>query len=73
MSSGQLFPERETLFKKPLLYIRWVAGDGYVRGLSIIGHVDVIVAEITRGEMRWVECSTEFASVSAAGALGFKT
>jgi len=30
MSSGQLFPERETLFKKPLPYIRWVTGDGYV-------------------------------------------
>src|SRR5467141_59771 len=42
MSSGQL---RETLLKKPLLYIRWVAGDGYVRGLRIIGHIDVIVSK----------------------------
>jgi hypothetical protein len=46
MSSGQPFPERETLLKKPLLYIRWVAGDGYVRGSRIIGHVDVIVSKI---------------------------
>src|SRR5258708_20238872 len=42
MSSCQL---RETLLKKPLLYIRWVAGDGYVRGLRIIGHIDVIVSQ----------------------------
>src|SRR5260370_17330101 len=42
MAGGQL---RETLLKKPLLYIRWVAGDGYVRGLRIIGHIDVIVTK----------------------------
>ena len=42
MSSGQL---RETQLKKPLLYIRWVAGDGYVRGPRIIGHIDVIVSK----------------------------
>src|SRR5258708_12520228 len=64
MSSGQL---RETLLKKPLLYIRWVAGDGYVRGLIIIGHIDVIVLKNPLATTRCAGRKSEMADWNGPG------
>jgi hypothetical protein len=64
MSSGQL---RETLLKKPLLYIRWVAGDGYVRGLRLIGHIDVIVLKNPLATTRCAGRKSEMADWNGPG------
>src|SRR5258707_10764622 len=64
MSSGQL---QETLLKKPLLYIRWVAGDGYVRGLRIIGHIDVIVLKNPLATTRCAGRKSEMADWNGPG------
>src|SRR5258708_29145463 len=64
MSSGQL---RETLLKKPLLYIRLVAGVSYVRGLRIIGHIDVIVTKNPLATTRYAGRKSEMADWNGPG------
>src|SRR5258708_1337942 len=67
MSSGQL---RETLLKKPLLYIRLVAGVSYVRGLRIIGHIDVIVTKNPLATTRCAGRKSEMADWNGPVILG---